>query len=101
VDETYTRVKVRWTCLYRAVDSHGQTIDFLLAGKRDTSAAKRFFRQALRQPHTVNPRTITVDKNPAYPCVTTEMKRDGELWRRTRYAKPNSSTTSWNRAIGE
>jgi transposase-like protein len=24
-----------------------------------------------------------VDKNPAYPCATTEMKRDGELWRRT------------------
>jgi hypothetical protein len=32
----------------------------------------------------VNPRTITVDKNPAYPRAATEMKRDGELWRRTR-----------------
>jgi transposase-like protein len=74
VDETYIRVKGRWTYLYRAVDSRGETIDFLLAAKRDTTAAKRFFRKALGQPHTVNSRTITVDKNPAYPKATREMK---------------------------
>ncbi len=56
-----------WTYLYRAVDSRGQTVDFLLSAKRDAEAAKRFFRKALAQPHTVNPRTITVDKNAAYP----------------------------------
>jgi transposase-like protein len=65
VDETYVKVKGRWTYLYRAVDGRGQTIDFLLSAKRDTTAAKLFFRKALGQPHTVNPRTITVDKNPA------------------------------------
>ena len=43
VDETYVRVKGRWTYLYRAVDSCGQTIDFLLSAKRDAGAAKRFF----------------------------------------------------------
>jgi hypothetical protein len=43
-----------------------------------------FFRKAQAQPHTVNPRTITVDKNPAYPRATAEMKRKGELWRFTR-----------------
>jgi transposase, IS6 family len=67
VDETYVRVKGRWTYLYRAVDSCGQTIDFLLSAKHDVGAAKRFFRKALAQPHTVNPRTVTADKNPAYP----------------------------------
>jgi transposase-like protein len=50
----------------------------------DAEAAKRFFRKALAQPHTVNPRTITVDKNAAYPKATAEMKKDGELWRRSR-----------------
>ena len=70
--------------LYRAVDSRGQTIDFLLSAKRDAEAAKRFFRKALGQPHTVNPRTITVDKNPAYPCAVEQMKEDGELWQRSR-----------------
>ncbi len=84
VDETYVKVKGRWMYLYRAVDSRGQTIDFLLSAKRDAEAAKRFFRKALGQPHTVNPRTITVDKNPAYPCAVVEMKEEGELWRRTR-----------------
>ena len=29
----------------------------------------------------MNPRTITVDKNAAYPKAAAEMKKDGELWR--------------------
>jgi transposase, IS6 family len=84
VDETYVKVKGRWIYLYRTVDSRGQTIDFLLSAKRDAAAAQRFFRKALAQPHTVNPRTITVDKNAAYPTAAAEMKRNGELWRRSR-----------------
>jgi transposase-like protein len=84
VDETYVRVKGRWIYLYRAVDSRGQTIDFLLSAKRDAEAAKRFFRKALGQPHRVNPRTITVDKNPAYPCAIEQLMEDGELWRFSR-----------------
>ena len=43
VDETYIKVQGQDKYLYRAVDSTGQTIDFLLAAKRDTAAAKRFF----------------------------------------------------------
>ena len=84
VDETYVKVKGRWTYLSREVDSRGQTVDFLLSAKRDAEAAKRFFRKALGQPHTVNPRTITVDKNQAYPKAAADMKADGELWRRSR-----------------
>ena len=38
----------------------------------------------MAQPHTVNPRTITVDKNPAYPKAVTEMKQNAELWRCSR-----------------
>ena len=66
------------------VPGRGQTIDFLLSAKRDAEAAKRFFRKALAQPHTVNPRTITVDKNAAYPKATAEMKTNGERWWRSR-----------------
>jgi transposase-like protein len=84
VDETYIKVKGIWTYLYRAVDSLGQTIDFLLSVRRDAAAAKRFFRKALAQPYTSNPRTITVDKNPAYPKAVAEMKRSGHLWRFSR-----------------
>ena len=47
VDETYVRVKGRWCYLYRAIDSAGATIDFLLSAKRDANAAKQLFRKAL------------------------------------------------------
>src|SRR5580704_16640487 len=46
-DETYVRVAGRWTYLYRAVDSTGTTIDFLLSETRDLGAAQRFFQKAL------------------------------------------------------
>ena len=55
VDETYIRVGGQWRYLYRAVDGTGQTIDFLLSGKRDKQAAKRFFRRALGRDNTRNP----------------------------------------------
>jgi len=42
LDETYVRVKGKWRYLYRAVDSSGATIDFLLSAKQDAVAAKRF-----------------------------------------------------------
>ena len=41
VDETYVTVKGRWTYLYRAVDSRGHTIDFLLSGPISVSAFQR------------------------------------------------------------
>lgn len=84
VDETYVKVKGRWMYLYRAVDAHGQTIDFLLSAKRDGAAARRFFRKALKQAHTVNPRTLTVYKTAAYTSATKIMKKGGELWRFTK-----------------
>jgi transposase, IS6 family len=42
VDETYIRFKGRWRYLYRAVESSGATIDFLLSAKQDVAAAERF-----------------------------------------------------------
>ncbi len=47
VDETYIKVKKVWVYLYRAVDSEGHTIEFLLSPTRDAEAAKRFFCKAL------------------------------------------------------
>jgi IS6 family transposase len=58
-------VKKVWMYMYRAVDSAGNTIDFLMSETRDTKAAKRFFSKTLDAPHTVAPRVITVDKNVA------------------------------------
>ncbi|GMA66013.1 IS6 family transposase (plasmid) [Alicyclobacillus fastidiosus] len=74
VDETYIRVKGQWKYLYRAVDSNGQTIEFMLSANRDVLAAKRFFKKAISSPHNQAPRVITVDKNPAYPPALQQLK---------------------------
>jgi transposase-like protein len=84
VDETYIKVKGKDRYLYRAVDSTGQTIDFLLTAKRDKASAKRFFQKALRGSVNVRPRVINVDKNPAYPAAFQELKAEGVLSRRCR-----------------
>jgi hypothetical protein len=39
VDETYIAIKAKWHYLYRAVDKHGKTVDFLL--RRDRRTASR------------------------------------------------------------
>ena len=79
VDETYCRVAGKWTYLYRAVDSEGNTIDFLLSPNRDAHAAKRFFQKALRAPGHPRPRVINVDGNPSYPKVIAELRQSGQL----------------------
>ena len=42
LDETYVKVGTQWKYLYRAIDSTGQTIEFMLSARRGVSAAKRF-----------------------------------------------------------
>jgi len=51
VDETYVKIAGRWAYLYRAVDSAGETIEFMLSPKRDLIAAKLFLRFALSAAH--------------------------------------------------
>ena len=76
VDETYIQVKGKWKYFYRAVDSNGDTIDFMLSAKRSRNAAKRFFKKALSSNHNQIPRVITVDKNQVYPSAIDELKID-------------------------
>jgi IS6 family transposase len=83
VDETYIKIKGEWKYLYRAVDSAGQTIDFMLSAKRDARAAKRFFRKMLRAASHSSPRVINVDKNRAYPLAVEQLKEEGTLPNRT------------------
>ena len=76
VDETYIKVKKRDHYLYRAVDSNGQTLDFMLSAKRDAKAAQRFFRKALSAPYTQPPRVINVDRDKAYPPAIQALQTD-------------------------
>ncbi len=62
--------------MYRAVDSQGKTIDFLLTAHRDAEAAKRFLSKALKAIHNQETRVINVDKNAAYPkAIVTNLRR--------------------------
>jgi len=104
VDETYLKVRKTWIYLYRAVDSKGNTLEFLLSPTRDAEAAKRFFVKALHSPACSAPgarpveeqveeptaladpnptksapRVINVDKNAAYPKAIADLKAAGIL----------------------
>jgi putative transposase len=63
MDETYIKVQGQWHYLYRAVDKHGQTMDFLLTEHRDKEAALRFLKKAIRRNGL--PETITIDGSDA------------------------------------
>jgi len=105
VDETSIKIKKVWFYLYRAVDSEGKTLEFLLSPMRDAEAAKRFFCKALHitagsapqvgpiqelvalptastEPTAstiLTPHVINVDKNAAYPKAMAELKAAGVL----------------------
>lgn len=76
VDETYLEIRGEWKYLYRAVDSQGNTLDFMLRAKQDGKAATCFFHKVLGAKHTQTPRVITMDKNAAYPVAMDELKQD-------------------------
>ena len=85
VDETYVRVKGRWCYLYRAIDSSGATIDFVLSGLRDAATAKRLFRKALTDPSHPQPRVINTDQARLYGSAISGVKKEGLLRRRCRH----------------
>jgi putative transposase len=63
MDETYIKVKGRWTYLYRAVDRDGKTLDFMLSERRDLATARRFFRRAIGSNGL--PERVVIDKSGA------------------------------------
>ena len=79
VDETYVRVKGRWCYLYRAIDSTGATINFVLSGLRDAATAKRLFRKALTDPSHPQPRVINTDQARLYGSAISGVKKVGLL----------------------
>ena len=68
--------------MYRAVDKQGRTVDFLLSEQRDVVAAKRFFRNAMKNNGT--PRVVTLDAYAASHRAIAELKATGTMPRRLR-----------------
>jgi hypothetical protein len=65
--------------MYRAVDSSGATLDFLLSAKQDAAVAKRFLAKALGQQNHPAPRVINTDGHAAYPPAIAQLKSEGTL----------------------
>lgn len=84
-DETYVKVKGRWCYLYRAIDSAGATIDFLLSAKRDAETAKRLFRKVLSAASHPQPRVINTDLAPICNSAIPAIKKEGMLRRQCRH----------------
>jgi IS6 family transposase len=79
VDETYIKVRGQWRYLYRAIDKHGQAVDFLLTANRDLDAAKRFFRKMLVAEPLLAPDRIGTDGAGPYPPAIIESRKEGLL----------------------
>ncbi|CDG87331.1 transposase (fragment) [Xenorhabdus bovienii str. feltiae Florida] len=74
MDETYIKIKGQWRYLYRAVNSNGNTVEFLLTAHRDKKAALRFFKKAMRQ-HG-QPDGVTLDKSGANKAALDEINKE-------------------------
>jgi len=77
MDETYIKVNGAWKYLYRAVDTEGKTIDFLLTAKRDKAAAMRFFVKAMRDNDV--PEKVTMDKSGANKAAIDQIIVDNKI----------------------
>jgi transposase, IS6 family len=84
VDETYVKVAGQWRYVYRAIDQFGQVVDVFVSARRDASAARRFFDQAVGTTK-VTPAEVVTDRAATYPMVLEELLP--AAWHRTdRYA---------------
>jgi transposase-like protein len=77
IDETFGRIAGRWLYLFRAVDGHGQTVDFYLSETRDREAAKCFLKKALANPGNRPPSVLARDGLRSYPAAIRELQVEG------------------------
>ena len=70
--------------MYRAIDKSGQTLDWMLSRKRNTKAAKRFFKKVLSNKHVKKPYVVNFDKNPAFIPTHAELQKSGDFKQTTK-----------------
>ena len=102
IDETFIRIAGRWLYLFRAVDGHGQTVDFYLSETRDREAAKLFLKKALANPDNHPPSVLARDGQRRYPAAVRELQGEGLMHRRCRHrtrAYANNRIESDHRSI--
>ncbi|AKM33263.1 transposase (plasmid) [Pandoraea faecigallinarum] len=71
LDEMFVSLRGEPYLLWRAVDEHRAELDILLRKRRDTAAAKRFFKRVLRSNPV--PRKIVTDQLRSYPAAEADL----------------------------
>ncbi|PWI06345.1 IS6 family transposase [Streptomyces sp. NWU339] len=72
LDEVFVRINGERKYLWRAVDADGNVLDILVQNRRDTAAARRFFRRLLKRAGAV-PRVVITDKLRSYGAAHREV----------------------------
>ena len=81
-DGIYIKVRGQWKYLYRAIDSHGDTVEFWFSERRNLTAAKRFLREALKR-HG-RPERIVIDGSQTNREAITSCDAESRLQDRSR-----------------
>jgi transposase-like protein len=96
VDETYIKVRGRWSYLYRAIDRSGALVDVRLSETRDMAAAMAFFRST-KAVTGVTPARVTTDGHDSYPRAIRTVLGDGVTHRTSQYR--NNRVEQYHRGI--
>ncbi|MFJ8188138.1 IS6 family transposase [Streptomyces sp. NPDC096105] len=72
LDEVFIKINGEQKYLWRAVDQNGNVLDILVQSRRDTAAARRFFRRLLTKTGEA-PRVIVTDKLRSYRAAHREV----------------------------
>ncbi|MGF1806210.1 IS6 family transposase, partial [Aliivibrio sifiae] len=73
-------VKGKWNYLYRAINKHGETLDFYFSHKRNKEAAYQFLKRCLRYyDEEQHPKTLNTDKHSSYANAIARLKKEGRL----------------------
>jgi len=76
MDEVFINIRGERHYLWRAVDQDGDIVDILVQKRRDSRAAKRFFKRLLASNRNQKPRTIVSDKLGSYGVAHRELMRE-------------------------
>lgn len=80
-----SRSKGQWKYLYRAIDKHGTSIDFLLTANRDAETAKRFFWKTFKDDHLFAPSSVGTDGANIYPETAEKMTQEGIIFEKHKH----------------
>ncbi|MCH4477499.1 IS6 family transposase [Staphylococcus haemolyticus] len=82
IDETYIKIKGKWSYLYRAIDAEGHTLYIWLRKQRDNHAAYVFIKRLIKQ--FGKPQKVITDQAPSTKVAMAKV-------RKTRYQSINTA----------